>query len=275
MSASTLKVYSYKESLPMKANYHTHTYRCHHAKGTEKEYVEKAIESGLKILGFSDHTPYPFPDPSNYCSGIRMGMDELEDYVTTILKLRDEYRNDIEIHLGLEVEYFPPFFDDLVKEAANYPIEYFLLAQHFLFDGKNGVPYSGTKTEDPSILKQYCAQVTEAMNTGLFTYVAHPDLVQFKGNPQLYDTEIRGLCQRAKALNLPLEINFLGIWENRHYPVEAFWKIAGEEGCDVIYGLDAHQPEAFDFKESLAKADQIVQRNHLHLLETVTLRKGW
>ncbi len=45
----------------MIANYHTHTWRCHHAKGTEREYVERAIEGGLKILGFSDHTPYPLP----------------------------------------------------------------------------------------------------------------------------------------------------------------------------------------------------------------------
>ena len=48
----------------MIVNYHTHTTRCNHASGTEKEYVEAAIETGLKVLGFSDHTPYPFPDES-------------------------------------------------------------------------------------------------------------------------------------------------------------------------------------------------------------------
>lgn len=36
----------------MIANYHTHTWRCRHADGTEREYVERAIEGGLKILGF-------------------------------------------------------------------------------------------------------------------------------------------------------------------------------------------------------------------------------
>lgn len=53
----------------MIANYHTHTWRCRHADGTEREYVERAIEGGLKILGFSDHSPYPFPD--GYDSGKR------------------------------------------------------------------------------------------------------------------------------------------------------------------------------------------------------------
>jgi len=30
----------------MFANYHTHTSRCHHAKGTEREYIEAAIKAG-------------------------------------------------------------------------------------------------------------------------------------------------------------------------------------------------------------------------------------
>ncbi len=41
------------------ANYHTHTKRCRHAVGEDREYVEAAIEAGLKVLGFSDHTPIP------------------------------------------------------------------------------------------------------------------------------------------------------------------------------------------------------------------------
>ena len=41
----------------MRANYHTHTPRCRHAVGSEREYIEQAIEAGMEILGFSDHTP--------------------------------------------------------------------------------------------------------------------------------------------------------------------------------------------------------------------------
>ena len=32
-------------------NYHTHTKRCHHAVGEDREYIESAIQSGLKTLG--------------------------------------------------------------------------------------------------------------------------------------------------------------------------------------------------------------------------------
>ena len=44
----------------MIANYHTHTYRCRHGKGTDREFIEQAIASGLKVLGFSDHCPWVY-----------------------------------------------------------------------------------------------------------------------------------------------------------------------------------------------------------------------
>ena len=43
----------------MFANYHTHTARCRHASGEDREYVLAAVQSGVKILGFSDHAPFP------------------------------------------------------------------------------------------------------------------------------------------------------------------------------------------------------------------------
>ena len=64
----------------MRANYHTHTPRCRHASGTERDYVENALKGGLETLGFSDHTPYDF-SPSGYRSGIRMDVEELGGYV--------------------------------------------------------------------------------------------------------------------------------------------------------------------------------------------------
>ena len=113
----------------MIANYHTHTWRCMHAEGTEREYVERAIEGGLKILGFSDHTPMPYAN--GYVSNVKMRLNQLEGYVDTVLNLKKEYEKDIEIHLGLEVEYYPKYFKELLHITGQYPIEYFLLPSIF------------------------------------------------------------------------------------------------------------------------------------------------
>lgn len=254
----------------MIANYHTHTWRCNHAAGKEKEYVEQAIKSGIRILGFSDHTPYPYPD--GYVSGMRMRVDQLEDYVNTVIGLKEEYKNDIEIHLGLEVEYYPKYFARLQRLVADYPVEYFLLAQHFVGDEIEGF-YSGRETAEPEDLKAYCAQTAEAMETGCFTYFAHPDLIRFTGDEEVYREEMRKLCQKAKACRMPLEINFLGLYEGRNYPDERFWKIAGEEGCKVIFGADAHSPEAVWRPGVIQRAEDMVEKYGLLLQETVDFRR--
>ena len=113
----------------MIANYHTHTVRCGHAKGTDREYVETAIAQGLKTLGFSEHVPMPFPD--GHESRFRVPIAKLDDYVKSVLTLREEYRNDIEIHLGFEAEYYPDLFPEMKKLLSPYPVEYLLLGQHF------------------------------------------------------------------------------------------------------------------------------------------------
>lgn len=254
----------------MIANYHTHTWRCNHAVGTEREYVERAIEGGLKILGFSDHTPMPYKD--GYVSRVKMRLDQLEEYVETVLKLKKEYEKDIEIHLGLETEYYPDYFQQLLEIVGQYPIEYFLLGQHYL-GNEIGEVFNGDPTADPQQLARYCTQTKAALDTGCFSYFAHPDLLNFTGPAEIYNKYMRELCIHAKQLEIPLEINFLGIWDKRHYPNPAFWKIAGEVGNRVVFGADVHQPEKVWNPEALAAAEKMVAEYGLKLTDTVILRK--
>ena len=76
-------------------NYHTHTKRCNHATGEEREYIETAIQGGLKSLGFSDHAPYIFPD--GHQSFFRMKQDQLHEYAETVRALAKEYEKDIRV----------------------------------------------------------------------------------------------------------------------------------------------------------------------------------
>ena len=254
----------------MTAIYHPHTWRCMHAAGLEREYVEQAIRGGLKILGFSDHAPMPYP--SGYVSRVRMRLDQLEDYVSTVLRLREEYAGDIEIHLGFEAEYYPAYFEQLLELLSPYPIEYLLLGQHFL-GNEIGDHYSGDPTDDPARLRQYCSQCREALETGRFSCFAHPDLIRFTGSAALYEQEMRELCLCAKQQGVPLELNLLGIREGRHYPDPAFWKIAGEVGGPVILGADAHEPAQVCDADSLAIAEGLMQKNGIVPQKTMALRR--
>ena len=80
----------------MKANYHTHTSRCHHAEGEDREYIENAIKGGYKVLGFSDHCPWVYRD--GFVSGIRMLPSQLDDYFKSLTDLKAEYSSDKNIY---------------------------------------------------------------------------------------------------------------------------------------------------------------------------------
>ena len=222
----------------MLANYHTHTFRCGHAVGEDRAYVETAIARGLKVLGFSDHVPMPFPD--GHESNFRVHFGMLDDYVNSVLALRDEYKRDIDIRLGFEAEYYPDLFEGMLGRLKPYPVDYLLLAQHFNDSGE--AVYNPSAPRSPAALKRYVDMVIEGMETGRFSCVVHPDLLRFEGPEQVYQGEMVRLCERAKALNMPLEINILGLRTGRCYPNDRFWPLVKALGCRVVLGSDAHDP---------------------------------
>lgn len=253
----------------MYANYHTHTFRCHHANGTEREYIEQAIERGLHTLGFSDHAPYCFPD--GYTSGFRMAMSEFDGYCRTLSDLKQAYKDDIELHIGLEMEYYPAYFAKTLERMKGYPLEYLILGQHFLENEQNA-PYSGRAENGAAELIRYVDQTAEAMETGCYTYFAHPDLIRADVPPETYRHCMIRLCETAKRCGIPLELNLLGLGEHRAYPTEAFWSIVKTVGSDVVVGCDAHTPDAVANPAVLQEADDFLKRFDLTPLKTVTLR---
>lgn len=257
----------------MIANYHTHTPRCNHAWGSEEEYAQCALEAGLQILGFSDHAPYFFP--GDYYSHFRMRPALLESYVQTVLDLRRDYQGRLQIPLGLELEYYPALLPKLLPLLKDYPLDYLILGQHCLGNEINE-HYSGRATPLKEHLERYCNQTIEAMQSGLFTYFAHPDLLNYVGDDNaFYRMQIRRLCAEAKQCGIPLEINLLGMLEGKHYPNHKFWEIAAEENCDVILGRDAHEPKQLLEECYEHRALEMVRVYGLHLLDTVPLRKPW
>lgn len=253
----------------MIANYHTHTHRCHHGYGCEWEYVERAIKGGLKILGFSDHTPWPGDAP---WPRVRMTMEQLPEYIETIETLRRIYGDRIELKIGLEVEYLPDRFEglmDALKESGK--IEYLILGQHF--HPEEGYPASGKAFEEKERLERWVDNMIEAFQTGKFLYVAHPDVANFAGDPLFYEKQMRRLCRAANEAGLPLEINGQGFRAGSHYPQDRFWKIAGEEGCKAVIGMDAHKPSGICDEEELATLLKIAEKYHLELLDELEIKE--
>ena len=253
----------------MTANYHTHTSRCHHATGTDRDYIEAAIARGIDTLGFSDHVPMPFAD--GHQSGYRIRIEELDDYVRSLEALREEYRGRINILIGFEAEYYPDVFEDMLALIGRYDYDYLIMGQHFLGNEAGEKP-SGSATSDEARLARYVDQVIEGLGTGKYTYLAHPDIICYQGDDAIYEKHMRRLCEACLAMDIPLEINLLGLRTNRHYPHDRFFRIAAEVGNAVVLGCDAHTPQDMAIAENIKQGMDMAARHGLRVLDRLNLR---
>lgn len=247
----------------MNANYHTHTYRCNHALGSDREYVENAIKGGLKVLGFSDHCPFVFDN--GFVSDMRMTPREVDGYFASLLDLKAEYRDDITIYIGFESEYIPELQykkDELLK---GYPLDYEILGQHFLNPEYYG-RYVGSYREN-SFLKEYVDSVIEGMYVGRYRYLAHPDLPAAGACDEERDSEYRRLCEFLKEKDIPVEYNMLGFAEKRWYPTDSFFEIASKVGNKLIIGCDAHDPRALSNHDLQIKCRESAERFGMEIVE--------
>lgn len=237
----------------MLANYHTHTSRCKHAVGEDEEYVKAAIAEGVKILGFSDHAPMPFRD--GYESYYKMTLDMLDGYCESILGLKEKYKNEIDIRLGLEIEYYEPLWNECIDIYKTRPIEYLILGQHWIgTEYDEGADPSPRVSNDGTRVTKYVNSVIKAMETGLISCVAHPDLVSYVGDINFYNAEMGRLIDKARELSIPLEYNLLGQSEHRRYPDMRFWAEVARRTAPVIIGCDAHSPARVANSAELSEA---------------------
>ena len=230
----------------LKTNFHTHTYRCNHAEGTDEEYVLEALAGGYQVLGFSDHTPWDYA--SSFISDSRMLPAELPGYVASIRKLKEKYKSKIDIKIGLECEYFPQYLDWLKEQIVQYQLDYVIFGNHYYLSDEAS-PYFGVYTTDHEMLDKYEESIIKGMETGMYAYVAHPDL--FMASYDAFDDHCirmsKHICQTANRLHLPIEYNLGTAPYRTHmgdllFPHPDFWKIAKDEDCTAIIGVDAHHP---------------------------------
>ncbi|MBP3656768.1 MAG: histidinol-phosphatase [Clostridia bacterium] len=244
----------------MKANYHTHTARCGHACGTDEDYVRAALKQGYDVLGFADHIPWP------YASGfrnprVRMDAALMDGYLASVAGLREKYAGSIRVYAGFEAEYFPaymPWLRDMLQEK---PIDYLILGNHFDETDETGMYFGSCRTA--AQLRRYVDLTVKGLETGLFMYLAHPDL--FMRSYPAFDADCRAaardLAQACRAMDIPMEYNihdrYIEFATKRvSYPNPTFFEIAREEGVRVLIGVDAHDPMELSDGTQWARAER-------------------
>jgi histidinol-phosphatase (PHP family) len=224
-----------------------HTPLCKHAGGPMEAYVERAIDLGLREVGFSDHNPLPDGRSAN----VRMSEAELAYYVERVTELRYRYRGKINVMLGLEVDYVEGLEDYLQKQIAAYPWDYIIGSIHFL-DNACREPswprqYAGDGHE---LYTRYFELVRRMVRSGFCDIVAHFDVVKRSGHlpGEREADDVARTLQEIKDAGLCMEINTSGyrhaeLPEPQPYPMLPIVEQSLALGIPLTVNSDAHLPE--------------------------------
>lgn len=197
----------------MLSNLHTHTTFCD-GRDTAEAVVLSAIDKGFCSLGFSGHAPTVPP-----CS---CDIRDLAGYKAEILRLREKYKKDIEIYLGIE--------EDAVTPVNRSDFDYIIGSNHFYNIGGKFLSVDSTPEN-------------------------------FKRCLELFDNNPLALAEKylrqALSADCMFEVNTGAIsrgWRTAPYPSEKLLHIMKKEGARLILNADSHAADAIDchFAESKA-----------------------
>ena len=221
---------------------HVHTERCGHAFGSDREMIQACVDIGAKSVTVTDHAPFPGNPFRN-----RMSYEGLSEYIAAFRELRNEYEGVIDIHIGLETEYFPKY--DSYYRELNGMSELdagLLLGQHMYYkDGRYSFHMSGERL-DREEFEGLGNAIIEGAGTGYFRAIAHPDRIfrRIKKWDERCTEVSKGIIDAAYRMEIPIEINIASMHEGLYY--EEFWELAFSRYPDIktYVGADAHSVDA-------------------------------
>jgi histidinol-phosphatase (PHP family) len=247
-------------------NYHCHTQYCD-GRADAKDFVKAAIQANFTKLGFSSHSPVP------YNSDWNMKASDMPLYINEVLNLKEKYCNQIEILLGMEVDYIPGIYSAQSKQIKALPTDYLISSVHYLDYLPDGKPWSvdgpdewfdlGIKTifsgDIRKFAKRFAEVSCEMIEQNGFDIIGHIDKMYQHGsryhnmNEKWYRDMVREIIEIAGQKDLIVEINTksykkLGFF----YPHQSFFKWLADLSIRVTINSDTHDPENMDLAFSEA-----------------------
>ncbi|MFW9930709.1 MAG: histidinol-phosphatase HisJ [Candidatus Thorarchaeota archaeon] len=260
-------------------DWHTHNLLCSHAIGSIEDYVTKAIEKGLDLIGISDHFTYeclkgiesiPYEEYA-------MKIEDLDPYISSVLNLKKKYHAKIDIKLAFELDFIEnqvtvqkPYLEKFSKH-----LDYILGSVHILLRKGNLFAFDDSRFLKDYLLYEnineiyieYYDTIQNMINSPYFSFdiVSHFDLPKkFNKRPEdpklVADYEDMTL-ELIKKKDLAVEINTSGLRKKvgEQYPSNEIIKKLYDLDIPILLGSDAHHPDevGYNFNEMIKLVKRI------------------
>lgn len=250
-------------------NLHTHS-NFSDGKANAEDVVIEAINQGLEVLGFSDHSPVPFEN------SFAIKNDEVHNYISTIKSLKEKYQDKIDIYCSMEMDFIPGIVKDFKKTKEELGLDYMIGSVHLVGNDVEKLWFiDGSKVEtyDEGLNNFYGGDIKKGVKTFFYQYnemieseefdiVGHFDKIKMHNRDRYFleeDKWYRDLLMETLTLikekSLIVEVNTRGIYKKRStdfYPSTWVLPIMREMNVPVVISSDAHLPSELTlcFKEA-------------------------
>ncbi|MHA1368525.1 MAG: histidinol-phosphatase [Promethearchaeota archaeon] len=243
-------------------DHHIHTFRCRHAIGTSGDYVRSAIKKGMAIVGISDHFPMRYLPKTIPVDEYAMEREEFGDYINELKDLRERYKDEIEVCIGTEVDFYLPEISTIKEWLTPYlgDLDYIYGSVHVVDDwpvDDSRFLENYQRVGINNVWIKYFENLLDMVKSGMFDIVGHFDIPKkYKNLPTIDMTDrIEVILDEIKESGMVMELNTAGARKpiNEFYPSKRILKMAFEKGVQVTLGSDAHDPDevGYAFPEAI------------------------
>ncbi len=241
-------------------NHHTHTSFCD-GKGSPLDFVKAALSQDFSVLGFSSHAPLPFYNT------FTLKEEEVDFYRQTIRSLSYEFAGQLEVCLGLEIDYIPGMLEDFGCWKKRLNLDYVIGGVHLVrpqsderlwfIDGPLRETYDAGLNElfgnnIHLAVRTYFEQLNQMIEGQAPDVIAHIDKIKMHNQERFFSTNdpwylelLFESLELAKQKGCIVEINTRGLYKGRckdFFPGASVLKIIKELAIPVTISSDAHAP---------------------------------
>jgi len=256
-----------------KSNYHSHCVFCD-GRSPMEDFVKTAISLGLKKYGFSSHGPIPFETQWT------MKEENFPYYQLEFSRLKEKYKNEIDLYIGLEVDFIPGYSSVENEFYRDKSFDYLIGSVHYIdkiadekymgidgaftdFEKGLNLIYGG---DIQAISKRYYEILKMMIEIGGFDIVGHLDKISYHGTKypdfdirsKWYEQLMGETLQLIKDKGIIVEINTKSLLERGiTFPHQHFYPLMNELKIPITVNSDCHYidkiTEGFDLTFTFLK----------------------
>lgn len=196
------------------------------------EYIQCALERNIKEIGFADHDRY---------------LDDLNlDLYQELQKMYPQ----INIRVGLEIDYFPDKMEEIKKIRYSYPFDYCIGSVHYvgewMFDADK-FKERFKEWDIDELYNKYLSLVLGSAQTGLFPLIGHMDLLKIFGHrpTRSMETTFGPYLKDLAKTGVVIELNTNGWYKpvGELYPSPQLIEMCFNANLPITLSSDAHQAD--------------------------------